>query len=267
MLIDFHTHAFPDKVADKAIAWLMEYYGITISLGGRLGDLHQAAIDAKLDAYVLLMAATKPEQVRPANDWAIALAQRPAASGPRVIPFATYHPDDPNWRQEISRLRAAGIKGFKLHPEFQGVDLADPRLEEFFQEIQDDFVILTHIGAPHPAPGNHSTPAKVAAIHEKFPRLRLVAAHMGGYRFWDEAFEVLAGTGVYMDTSSVFPFLTMDQFRRLAEKHGPEHLLFGSDYPVTTPAHDLEIFHHIPWLTDTEKAMICGGNAARLLDI
>ena len=58
MLIDCHSHAFADKIADKAVKQLINYYQIPTNHGGRLVDLFTAANEADLDALVLLVAAT-----------------------------------------------------------------------------------------------------------------------------------------------------------------------------------------------------------------
>jgi predicted TIM-barrel fold metal-dependent hydrolase len=276
MLIDCHTHAFVDKIADKAVKQLINYYRIPTNFGGRLTDLLTAANQASLDALVLLVAATRPEQVKPANDWILKLAATPAEKLreslflpriPRIIPFGTYHPDDPNWEAELHRLKAAGIKGLKLHPEFQGIDLANPALNAFFEEVGENFVILVHVGDPKVSPDNLSTPQKIRQIGRNFPKLRLIAAHLGGYCFWKEALEDLAGTNVYLDTSSALPYIDPVLLRRIFAKHGVDKILFGSDYPLTSPRRELEYFDQYDWLTSSEKEQILGENCRRLLDL
>jgi uncharacterized protein len=274
MVIDCHTHAFADKIAAKAVAQLVEYYHVPVPRGARLTDLLQAEQAARVDAFILLVAATKPDQVRPANDWLLSLASLSPAqlsertglvNPPMPVPFGAFHPENPHWRAEIQRLRQAGIKGIKLHPEFQGVDLADPALAPCFAEIEKDFIVLIHIGDETARESNRSTPRKVAAIAEQFPKLRLIAAHMGGYRFWHEALELLAGRDLYLDTSSARRFMEPSLFRQLVAKHGVERILFGSDYPVWSPLEERDALGAITWLGDHEKALIMGGNCARLL--
>ena len=274
MIIDCHTHAFPDKIADKAVAWLMEYYKIQITQGGRLTDLLKSAEQGKLDAMILLSAATKPEQVQPSNDWMISLAAKTPAElcrkyalshAPRIIPFGAFHPEYPGWLGEIKRLRSAGIRGIKLHPEFQGFDLGRPDLKSFFAEIENDFIVLIHIGDRHVSEANFSTPKKVAAILNDFPKLRIIAGHMGGFNFWDQALELLAGRDLYLDTSSAMSFMKPEMFRKLVSKHGSEHVLFGSDYPVSTALAELSLLNKLSWLSDAQKDQIRGGNCARLL--
>lgn len=169
MRIDCHTHAFADKIADKAVAWLIDYYKIPTDSGGRLVDLLTAANQAQLDALVLLVAATRPDQVKPANDWILSLnaAGRKQLTEnskfsvvPEIIYFGAFHVEDSNWLEEIKRLKTAGVKGIKLHPEFQGIDLADPRLGQFLEEVEQDFVLMVHVGDPIRSVNNFSTREK-----------------------------------------------------------------------------------------------------------
>ena len=276
MLIDCHTHAFAEKIAPRAVQQLNEYYRLPTPFGGSLRELLAIATDAKLDALVLLNAATRPEHVKPANDWLIQLASSHGAQSlseietsgiPRIIPFGTFHIESSDWLSEIQRLRAAGIRGIKIHPEFQGMDLADRRLNDFWAEVERDFVLMIHIGDPEKRLNNLSTPHKLAAILDRFPKMRAIAAHMGGYTFWQEACESLIGRNVYLDTSSTFPYIEPSVLQTILSKHSKDLILFGSDYPLRAPQEDLPILDSIPGLTDDEKENIRGKNAARLLGL
>jgi len=276
MLIDCHTHAFAEKIAPRAVQQLNEYYQLPTNFGGRVQDLLTIARDARLDALVLLNAATSPEQVRPANDWLISFAAskdsppKPVVSvpkDPKIIPFGTFHIGSPDWQSEVRRLRAAGIRGIKIHPEFQGIDLADDRLNDFWAEVERDFVLMVHIGDPVRRANNLSTPKKLAAILDRFPGLRAIAAHMGGYTLWQEACESLVGRDVYLDTSSTFPYIDSAMLRTILSRHSKDMILFGSDYPLRSPQMDLPLLQAIPWLNDEEKERIRGINTARLLGL
>ena len=223
---------------------------------------------ARLDALVLLMAATKPEQVKPAHDWILSRPWEGLPDCPRIVPFGTYHIDDPHWKDEIDRLRAAGIRGVKLHPEFQGLDLADPRLLPLLEEIAGEFTLMVHVGDPRVSQDNQSTPRKVARLLALFPKLTVIAAHLGGYCFWEDAIEFLAGRPLYLDTSSALQFIDPEPLRRLVDKHGTERLLCGSDYPLTAPADaQRDIEQRLDWLSAAQREAILGGNAARLFGL
>lgn len=276
MLVDCHAHAFADKIVDKAVQQLIDYYKIDTANGGRLTDLINAANQAKLDAFTLLVAATKPEQVKPANDWVLEITAKSRAeleqfTGqkhiPKIVPFGTYHSADPNWLTEVNRLKSSGVKGIKLHPEFQGIDLADSALNPFFEEISDRFVLMVHIGDPIVSPNNLSTPRKVAAILKRFPKLRIIAAHLGGYCFWTEVLEELAGKDLYLDTSSALQYIDPEMLKEIISKHGSSKVLFGSDYPLNTPQKEFELLDRIPWLTTTAKERIYGQNCAELFGL
>lgn len=276
MFIDCHTHAFADKIADKAVEQLINYYSIPTVHGGRFSDLLHAANSAGLDAMVLLVAATKPEQVRPANDWALYLSQLSEAQinheftlprSPRIFPFGTFHPGDSNWLSEIRRLRSAGIKGIKLHPEFQGIDLGDPGLSDFWAEVENDFILMIHVGDPVISPENYSTPLKIARILDNFPKMRIIAAHLGGYHFWDDVCAHLAGKDVWLDTSSSLPYIHPSQLRDIFNRHPREKILFGSDYPLRSPQEELELLEKLEWLTVRDRELIYGENCAQLLGI
>lgn len=276
MFIDCHMHAFADKIADKAVDQLIHYYNIPTHHGGHFADLIASANEASLDALIMLVAATKPEQLKPANDWILSLARLSREEIcsklgvnriPQLIPFGTYHPDAPNWKEEIDRLRASGIKGIKLHPEFQRIDLADPKLNPFWEEVRNDFILMIHVGDPNVSQDNYSTPRKVANILDHFPGIRIIAAHLGGYCFWEDALEHLAGKDVYLDTSSALDYIELPLFRQIVNKHGLGKILFGSDYPLKSPQEELEVFDRIDWLKPSEKADILGNNCAALLNL
>lgn len=275
--IDFHAHAFADPIAEKAVDHLIEYYSISTKHGGRLADLLRTQAEAGCDACVLLVAATKPQQVLPANNWILGInsltreelvAQTGVATPPRLIPFGTIHPDFPDWEAELVRLRAAGIRGLKLHPEFQGFALDDPRLFPIFEFMGGEMILLTHVGDRTVTPDNLSTPARVLNIRRNFPRLPIVAAHMGGYRMWNEALELLGGKDIYLDISSTMAFIDPALLRRFFSCHGVEHILFGSDYPLFSPGEELtKLERLLPDLSTYDRQRLLGENARELLKL
>lgn len=267
MLVDCHTHAFAEKIAARAVEQLINYYQLPTEYTGELAELLAEAQAARLDALVLLVAATRADQVRPANDWILALTPDRLPATPQIVRFGTYHVDDPNWREEIDRLRAGGIRGIKLHPEFQGIDLADPRLHPFLAEIAGEFTLMVHVGDPHVSADNLSTPHKVAALLDAFPNLTVIAAHLGGYCFWEEVMTHLAGRDVYLDTSSALAFIDDTLLRQLVKAHGADRILLGSDYPLCSPRAAVALLDRLSWLPEADLAKIRGENAARLFGL
>lgn len=260
MLIDIHTHAFHPKIAYKAVEHLNSYYAVSCAGDGTVTDLLARQKKAGIDRCVVLCAATDPAQVIPANNYAIMLQKE----HPEIIAFGTLHPAFEQWEKQLRTLKAAGIKGIKLHPDFQGFWLNDPRLMPMLEAAQDDFVFEIHIGDYLPPDKNPSCPYKAAALLDAFPRLRLIAAHMGGYQHWDHALIALAGRDVWLDTSSTSSFVSPEMLRTLLNAHPRERILFGSDYPLYDPSDEANRFQAMSGFSDAEMEEIMG-NGARLL--
>jgi len=245
---DIHTHALHDKIADKVLAQLEDHYGIAPVGSARIEDLLARERAAGIEQVLVLCAATAPAQVVPANNWVISLLRK----HPEVAVFGTLHPDYEDWEAELERLRAAGVRGLKFHPEFQGFWMDDRRLLPIIEAAWPDFAFMFHVGDRLPPERNPSCPFKMAALVRAFPRARMIAAHMGGYLHWPAALEVLAGSGVYFDTSSTLPFIDDDLLRELWRRHPRERILFGSDYPLYDPGTEARQLQQRLGLSDAE---------------
>ena len=264
MYIDIHTHAFHPKIAHKAVDHLNNFYSITCSGDGTIANLLEREQQAGLEKCVVLCAATAPAQVIPANNYAISLQKEHPE---QVIAFGTVHPAYENWEKELGRIKAAGIRGIKLHPDFQSFWLDDPRLLPIFEAAQKDFVFEIHIGDKTTPDKNPSCPYKLASIMSQFPDMRVIAAHFGGYRMWSHALEVFSGStfeNLWFDTSSTTPFATPELAHRLLSSFPRERILFGTDWPLYDPVEELQRLQTLGGLSDSEMEVIMS-NASALL--
>lgn len=260
MSMDFHTHVFHPKIADKVLEQLENHYDIPPVGTGQVEDLLGMLDLAGIQRAVVHTAATSPDQVIPANNWALWLNRNFS----RLTAFGTVHPDYVHWEKELDRLEESGVKGIKLHPDFQGFDLADPGLGPVFEAIHQRFVVMFHVGDRLPPDINPSSPGKLARIRDNFPGLTMVAAHLGGYLHWEEALRHLAGTDIYMDTSSSLPFVDQDTLNRILNLHPLERVLFGSDYPLFDPGQELVLLEKKARLS-AEKIDIILRNGEKLI--
>ena len=264
MYIDIHTHAFHPKIAHKAVDHLNSFYSITCSGDGTIANLLERERKAGLEKCVVLCAATAPAQVIPANNYAISLQRE---HPDRVIAFGTVHPAYDNWENELARIKAAGIRGIKLHPDFQSFWLDDPRLLPIFEAAQKDFVFEIHVGDKTSPDKNPSCPYKLASILRQFPGIRVIAAHFGGYRMWSHALEVFSGStfeNLWFDTSSTTPFATPELAHKLLSTFPRERILFGTDWPLYDPVEELQRLQTLGGLSDSEMEVIMS-NASALL--
>ena len=261
MRTDIHTHIFHPRIAGRAVEYLETYYHIHCQGTGTLVDLRQRAARAGMERCVVSCAATAPAQVIPVNRHAVEVQEHT----PGVLALGTIHPGCADWEGQLHWLREHHIQGVKLHPDFQGFWLDDPRLEPILEcAAALKLVCLFHIGdakAPQESP---SCPYKLAAILDKFPPLTVIAAHMGGYRQWEHAEKALIGRDVWLDTSSSADFLEPATLRRLLNAHDPGRLLFGSDYPLYDPLDALRLLQTRGGLDDARMERLLH-NADKLL--
>lgn len=259
-VIDFHAHAFPEKIAQRAVEHLEVYYRVKVPHEGGFSDLLSSAQQAGVEHLVLSSVATKPEVVKNNNDWVAALA---AQHRDLITGFGSIHAGTNDFVKELKRMGSLGLKGVKIHPDFQGFDIDDPRMLPIYEEIGDKFIVLFHVGDIN---SQASRPLKLAKIIEDFPHMKVVAAHLGGWSRWDEAQEYLLKKQIFIDTSSTIWCLSKEQIAELIRFHGAERVLFGTDYPMVSHKEEIENFLSLP-LTDKEKEMILFENANNLLNL
>ena len=266
MYIDIHTHAFHPKIAHKAVDHLNDFYSVNCAGDGTIAHLLERERKAEMEKCVVLCAATAPAQVIPANNYAITLQKEHAD---RVIAFGTVHPGYENWEAELKRIKGAGIRGIKLHPDFQSFWLDDPRLLPIFEAAQKDFVFEIHIGDRTTPAQNPSCPYKLATILRQFPGMRVIAAHFGGYRMWAHALDALAGNrfeNLWFDTSSTTPFATPLLAKKLLGAFPRERILFGTDWPLYDPVEERQRLQRLASLKDAEMETIMSNATSLLCD-
>jgi len=264
MIIDFHAHCFPGAVAAKAMPQLAAHSGARGPyFDGTPGGLLAMMDSAGIARCVVANIATNPRQQRSVNDFAISLLENP-----RFIPFGSVHPEAPDALDELRRLRDAGIRGIKLHPDYQEFFPDEPRVFPIYREAARlGLATLFHagvdIGLCYPV---HCTPERLARALPQFGGAPVVAAHFGGYILWREVIEHLCGRDVYFDTSYCARKMPPPWAREIIAAHGPERILFGTDLPWADPLDEIEFARQVS-ADETMAENILGNNAAKLLGI
>ena len=263
MRIDFHTHAFPDALAPRAIPTLAHTGGGLIPrTDGTLSGLIASMDRCGVSHAVLLNIAVKPGQQRHVNDFAA------SAASDRVFPFGSVHPDAPDVMDEIERIHALGMKGVKLHPEYQGFAADEPRMIPIYKKIASlGLITLFHAGLDIGyMPPHKAAPDALRAILPAFDGAPVVAAHMGGYMQWDGVIEKLCGLPIYFDTSYSFGRIIKPQAQCIVDKHGPEGILFGTDLPWNEADTESRLIDSLD-LSLADRDRIYYKNAAALLGV
>lgn len=259
-IIDFHTHAFPDKLAARAIAYLERQSGVHAALDGSSGALLTSLDRAGIGAAVVCSIATDPGQFGPILRWSTAIA------GPRLIPFPSVHPAAVDPANEVRQIAAAGFLGVKLHPEYQGFHIDDPALDTLYRSLEKSgLVVLFHAGHDIGFPdSDRAAPRRILAVHHAFPTLRIVASHLGGFRRWEEVATDLLGSGIWLDTSYTIGHIPAGLLHEILVGHRPDRLLFGTDSPWADQADEVARVRALG-LPAGLTGLILGGNARVLL--
>ncbi|MDP4094307.1 MAG: amidohydrolase family protein [Bacillota bacterium] len=258
-IIDAHAHIFPEKIAERAVESIGQYYGINMYGGGTVEALIESGSRVNVNKYLVHSTATRVEQVTTINDFIADAISRHDC----LIGFGTLHKELDDIDGELDRIISLGLKGIKLHPEFQNFSIDDPDMMPVYKAVEGKLPILIHMGDENKT---SSSPEKLVKVMDRFPRLTFIAAHFGGYSMWDESIRYLVGRNVYFDTSSSLFKLDYKKAIHIIREHGIGKILFGTDYPMWPHDEELERFLKLE-LTDEERELILWKNASRLLNI
>jgi predicted TIM-barrel fold metal-dependent hydrolase len=261
MIVDSHIHVWPDKIAQRALG--TPAHGIRRFGDGTVAGAIESMARAGVDRSVCLAVADAPERLEAANRFVGSLD--PA----HFVGFGTVHAAR-SPEENVASLRENGLRGVKVHPLFQGYPLNDPRLWDVLAALEGEFVCLFHVGRETPdGPDELATSKMVADIARAFPRLSIIAAHLGGYHTLEAALEHVIGLGgVYLDTSWPPSIGSVDRaaVRAAIERHGPERVVFATDWPMADPAVEIGAIEALG-LPDDETQAILGGTLADLLGL
>ena len=235
-IIDFHAHAFPDAVAAGAIPFLEEEGAVKALHDGRITSLLDLMDRDGVEKSVICSIATRPAQFEAILEWSGQIRSE------RLIPFPSFHPDDPRMLVHIDRIKSEGFKGIKMHPYYQRFFLDDENLYPAYEKISDlGLILVIHTGFDIAFPRiRRCDPQQILNVMTRFPELKMVTTHLGAWQQWEEVEELLAGRRIYMDISYTLDQIDPHTARRIILKHPEEYILFASDSPWSGPRETLQ---------------------------
>ena len=261
-VIDAHVHLYPDALAPKVTPALAARFGNPPAFDGTVDGCRAADAAGGIAASLNVPVATAAHQVAHTNVWAKAIndsaREHKRSSLPRVYSLAALHPQTEDKPAVLEQIAAAGFAGVKFHPEYQLFRFNDPAMDATWETMSAlGLVAFLHAGGERVfRPPFHSTPTEIRTLHRRFPRLKISAAHLGGFEMWDEAEEVLCGEDVWLDLSHTFFWMDEAQILRMIRRHGAHRVLFGTDAPWQEPGKVLRALLALP-LTQDEFRRIC----------
>ncbi|MFA5362887.1 MAG: amidohydrolase family protein [Candidatus Omnitrophota bacterium] len=261
MIIDIHTHAWPEKVSQKARENLESIFKTPFVGDPTVHTLLRYMDKNDISVSVICAVATRPEQVPSINNWLFGVR------GERIRAFCALHPEYVSWRDELARIKEKA-DGVKLQPEFQNFYVDDKKIYPVYEMMEQlQLPVLFHCGEE--LSGTmlvRSSAVRILKVKKDFPRLTIIAAHYGGFRLWEEVEKYLIGTDVFLDTAFFFGFLPREKIIHLLLEHRSDRLLFGSDFPLVDQKKDLDYLAGLD-VPDDLKERILYRNARELLGI
>lgn len=277
-IVDFHTHTFPDAIAQKAIAGMQRNSHAAAFGSGTVSGLLESMDRAGISHSVVLPVATNPAKIASINTVSI------ESRNEQLIYFGAMHPQAENWKEELNRLAAAGVPGIKIHPQYQETDITDIRYLRILDHAAGlGLITLMHSGNEIAYPGVvRCSPEMIRSVCDQLGNIPLVLAHMGGWKNWERVAENLCDTGCYLDTAislgqiaalpdghyapDDLPLLSEEDFVSLVRTFGSHRILFGTDSPWADQKEEIRKISSLP-LTQEEKENIFHRNAATLIGL
>jgi len=259
-VIDFHTHAFPDDLAARAIPFLEEEGNVKAFLDGTTADLLRSMDRAGIEKSVICSIATRPKQFRSILDWS------KTVRSDRLIPLPSAHPSAADIAEQIRIIHEEGFIGIKLHPYYQEFFIDDDKISVLYESlIRHNLLVVMHTGFDIAFPRmDLCGPARILKVLAKFPGLKMITTHLGAWDDWQHVRQQLIGKPMYMEISYALDFLDPQTAREMLTSHPADYLLFGSDSPWTDQRNTLELLRRL----DLEPGLmqkITRTNAERLL--
>ena len=259
-IIDMHAHIFPDKIVEKAVDTICGFYDIPMKGKGTTAELLECIRELNIERTLVHSTATKAEQVRSINTYIIGEINAHS----EFVGFGTLHPDYGDIEGEVEFMVRSGLKGVKLHPDFQRFNLDDERAQGIYKACSGKLPILFHIGDYRQ---DYSNPKRLYKMLEKYPELKVIAAHFGGWSVWEDGYEIFEPSeNLYFDTSSSLYKIDTELVVKFIDKHGIDKFLFGTDYPMWTAKEEIGRVEALG-LTQYEQERIFYENAKEFLEL
>ena len=260
-IIDFHTHVYPDAIARKAADSVRDFYeGMgNPDVDGSVDGLLEKGKAVGTTHFVILPVAMRPDRTRHINDFIIGQAQ----THEEIYGFGTVHAAMDDLMGEVDYILQQGLKGIKMHPDFQLFAIDDPRLFPMYEHIQGKLPVIFHVGDRR---YDNSHPARVRKLLELFPGLQVIAAHFGSYQLHEEAYDLFKDKECFFDVSSSLMFMEPGQAEGYIDRYGAERFVYGSDYPMWDPREEMDRFMQLK-LTDAQREQIFHKTAEYLLKL
>lgn len=269
MIIDFHTHVFPDKIAERTVSLLHSKSGSTAHSDGTVSGLIKRMDEAGVDISVTLPVLTSPTQFDSVTRFARELNERFSEGERRIISFAGIHPECEDIDGKMRYIKDCGFLGVKIHPDYQATFINDERYVRIYECARElDLIVVTHAGvdAAFTDKPVRCPPELMLELIRRVRHRKSVFAHLGANRMSEELIEKVAGEDVYFDTAYSLKHTSPELIKKIIERHGADRILFATDMPWSSMVGDLAIIRSLDLGKENEEKILYR-NAMALLGI
>jgi hypothetical protein len=265
VIIDAHTHIYPDLVAKKAIRTVISNIDgrLNAHTAGTFDSLIDSMDAAGVDISIVLPVATSPGHGSGILQWIKELAP----GSPRIIFFGSVHPEDPDYRNCIRQMKEFGLQGIKFHPGYQGFAVDSRAAYAVYEEaLKHEMLLYFHSGHDPSLPGcDFTSIERYAALLKDFSGLNIVLAHGGGYGEWRKVTDLLGDKKCYYDVAFVLESMERDQHAWELFRQNEDYFLFGSDSPWRDQKRYVEMIRNSTTLTREQKEKLFFKNVQKLI--
>lgn len=261
MIVDVHTHVWESPchigesfVADARAAAGSAYADISVDL-----EKHWEVMQSVDRAVVLGFRARHVDVLVP-NEYVAEYVRRHPE---KLIGFCSVDPQDPDAVEQLDHaVQKLGLRGLKMGPIYQNVAPGDSRFRRIMARAEDlKIPVLIHQGTTFCANVSLeiANPIQLQPLALEFPRLRMVIAHMGHPWIAETLVLIRKNRNLYADISALHyrPWQFYNALVMAMEYGVLDRLLFGSDYPFTTPAGTVDALQKV-------NQMVEGTNLPRI---
>ncbi len=267
MIIDAHTHIYPDAVAEVAIKTIIDNTKgrLKAYIDGTYNDLLRSMDEAGVDISIVLPVATRPGHAAGILQWVKEIMHRSS----RLIFFGSLHPLDNNYKDIISEIRDAGLQGIKFHPAYQDFPADAPEACRVYEEIlKNGLVIYFHSGVDMSLPhSDYTAVERFANVLQSFSGEKMIMAHAGGDCEWERVVEHLGGKKCYFDIAFVLENMKMSDLAREFYRQNEDYFVFGTDTPWREQKHYVRLIQDSVSLTAEQKEKMFHKNIQKLIHV
>lgn len=260
-ILDAHCHIYPDKIAERAVQGVAAFYDLSMDMDGTVTGLLNVGDQYGITNFLVHSVSTTPHQVKSINEF---IAAQVAVYPDKLTGFGTLHPDSDTMEEDLAHLMELGLKGVKLHPDFQKFSMESEKSVKMCRLFAGKLPLMVHTGDYR---YNYSNPDNMLKFFDQVPDITVIGAHFGGWSVVDEAVEKLAEIpNLYVDCSSSFYSMDKAKAVDVIKAFGADKVLFGSDYPMWNPGAELEFLHSLG-LSEEDERRILWENGSKLLGL